>query len=294
MSSATSARWLSPVWRFAFVGTAALLAVGPANAQIASSTSSNHTAAVSATESSSNDYAFVDGSGSDALPSTPEPANGSGGGQYDNKSGSSKGGWGSRIAIEAGGGFDEPVSDTSNYVNSGWDITVGGGMHFSRALSALLEYQFISDGLPGNIIAQAGSQGGNVHLWSFTFDPVYDIWPKASNGAYVTGGVGFYRKVTNFTVQTPQQFCYYFYCGVGYSNSTVGHFSSNQAGINIGGGYRHKFLGMYGDGKLELYAEARFVDAFTPAVKNKSPNGLGNTTIGAGTRLIPINFGFRF
>ena len=289
----SSARWFSPVGRFACVATAALLAVVSANAQIAPSTSSTHEPGLSATESSSNDYAFVAGSGADALPSAPEPANG--GGQYDNKGGGGgNGGWASKLAIEAGGGFDTSVGNTTSYVNSGWDLTFGGGMHFSHGLAVLAEYQFMSDGLPTAIINEAGSQGGNVHLWSLTVDPVYDIWPKASNGIYVTGGGGFYRKVTIFTVQQQQQYCYYFYCGTGYANATAGHFSSNQGGFNVGAGYRHKFTGMYGDGRMEVYAEVRYVDAFTPAIIGKSPNGLGNTTIGAGTRLLPINFGIRY
>ncbi|HWE87047.1 MAG TPA: hypothetical protein VG267_19030 [Terracidiphilus sp.] len=288
-----SARWFSLVGRFAFVGAAALLAVGGANAQVAPSTSSTHASALSATDSSSTDYTFVSDSGSDALPAAPEPANG--GGQYDNKNGGGgNAGWKGKLAFEGGAGWNTAVGDTSTYVNSGWDVTLGGGMHFSHGLALLAEYQFLSDGLPSTIIAEAGSDGGNIHLWSLTVDPVIDLFPKASNGVYVTGGGGFYRKVTSFTVQQQQQFCYYFYCGVGTTNATAGHFSSNQGGFNIGGGFRHRFSGMYGDGRMEVYAEARFVDAFTPAIIGQSPNGLGNTTIGAGTRLVPINFGIRY
>lgn len=290
----SSARWLSPVWRFAYLGTAALLVLGTANAQVATSSSSMHSGALSATESSSSELAFTTGSGSEALPSAPDPANGAGG-QYDNKGGGGgNGGWASKLALNFGGGLDMPMSDTSNYANTGWDLEFGGGLHVGRSLSVLLDYQFISDGLPSKIVAQAGTQTGNIHVWGFSFDPVYDIWPKAANGAYVTGGAGFFRKTTNFQNAAPQQYCYYFYCGVGYANQTVGHFSSNQAGFNIGGGYRHRFLGMYGDGRMEIYAEARYMDVLTPAIKNKSPNGLGNTTIGAGTKLLPINFGLRF
>ena len=290
----SSARWLSPVWRFSCFGTAALLAIGTASAQLASSTSSRQAPSVSASESSSTEWAFANGDGTDALPPAPEPAAAGAAGQYDNKGGGGNGGWSSKLAFEGGGGYDIASGDTSNYVNSGWDIAVGGGMRFSRAFSALIEYQFIHDGLPSAIVTEAGSQTGNVHLWSLSLDPVYDILPKAANGVYVTGGAGFYRKVTSFQNAVAQQYCYYFYCGTGYSNQTVGHFSSNQAGYNVGGGFRHKFTGMYGDGRMEVFAEVRYVDVFTPAVINQSPNGLGNTTIGKGTRLLPINFGIRF
>ena len=44
-------------------------------------------------------------------------------------------------------------------------------------------------------------------IWSFSLDPVFDIIPKAANGVYVTGGAGFYRKVTNFQNPEAQQYC---------------------------------------------------------------------------------------
>lgn len=289
----SSARCLSLPGCLALVGTAALLCAGVANAQSSTSPDSFHSAAISATESSSTDYNFApaDSGEPDPSPAAPAPA-AAAAGQYDNKSSSS--GWKGKLALEFGGGFNIPTSDTSPYINTGYQINVGGGLHLSHGLTMLLEYQFLRDGLPDKIIAQAGSDGGNVHLWSFTAEPVIDLMPHHNTGVYVTGGGGFYRKVTNFTVQTPTQYCTYFYCGIGYTPQTVGHFSSNQGGWNIGGGVSHRFAGMYGDGKMAIFAEARYLDVMTPAVVNQSPNGLGNTTIGAGTKLVPISFGLRF
>lgn len=289
----SSARWLSPLGRFGIIFGAALLAVGMANAQVASSIESSHDALASSSDSSSSSLAYLADSPDAAEPAAPAPAPAAG--QYDNRGGGGGAtGWKSHLAFEFGGGFVPTKGDTSKYMNNGYDITVGGGFHLSKALSLLAEYQFLRAGLPNSIIAQAGSDGGNVHLWSLTLDPVFDLMPSKSNSIYVTGGGGFYRKVTNFTVQTPQQYCYYFYCGVGYAPQTVGHFSSNQGGWNVGAGYRHKFMGMYGDGRMQFFAEVRYLDVNTPAVVNQSPNGLGNTTIGAGTKLIPVNFGIRF
>ena len=286
--------------RVAMAGAGALLAVVSASAQIAvfapSSNDPSREASAWATYSISNDAAgaaavsgdAVDPNGIPAAPATVE-----GGGQYDNTAGRVGHDWKSRIAFEFSGGFNPPTSNTNSYLNTGYNFTTGGGLHFSHGLGLLLEYQFIDDGLPSAIVAEAGANGGNAHIWSFTVDPVVDLMPRHATSVYVTGGGGFYRKVTNFTDPQAVQYCTYFYCGIGYQNAVVGHFSSNQGGWNVGGGLSHRFAGMYNDGRMEIFAEARYLDIMTPAVTT-SPNGLGTTSVGAGTKLVPISFGLRF
>ncbi len=150
--------------------------------------------------------------------------------------------------------------------------------------------------LPGALIAETGATGGNAHIWSFTIDPVLDLFPKSTNDVYLTGGGGFYRKVTNFTDPVESEYCDFYYgCGVYTSNEVVGHFSSNQGGFNIGGGFQHRMGGIYGDGKTKLFVEARYVDVLTPAVIGVSPNGLGTiTSVAADTKAIPVSVGVRF
>lgn len=284
--------WPSPArrnsYRVAFLSTAVLLAAGVVHSQAADTHSDTSTA----TESSSNDYLPMAGDGSAALPSAP--ASGSGGhGQYDNRSSGGSHGIFSNLAFEAGGGGNAPTSDSSPYITWGGNFTLGAGKHFSHGISLLAEYQFIDDKLPGALIAETGANGGNAHIWSLTLAPVIDLFPKKSNTVYVTGGGGFYRKVTNFTDPQQAEYCTYYYCGIGYQNVVVGHFSSNQGGWNIGAGYAHKMGGMYGDGKMQLFAEARYLDIDTPAVVS-NPNGLGTTTVAAGTKLVPVTFGVRF
>lgn len=230
------------------------------------------------------------------LPSAPEPKGG--GGQYDNKGsrggGSGMSGLKDHLTFEVGGGFSAPTSDSSPYIGWGYNFTVGGGYKVNQNLSLMLEYQFMRTGLPGQIVAEAGSTDGYDHIWSFTFDPIYDITPKSGIDVYVVGGGGFYRKVTNFTNPQTTQFCYYFYCGYGTQNVVVGHFSSNQGGWNLGGGIAHRFAGWNGDGKMKIFAEARYLDVLSPAVNGVTPNGLGVTTVGADTKMIPVTFGVRW
>jgi hypothetical protein len=278
------------------------LSLGSASAQNSTSPDSSGSTAVASSVSSSNtlllsdDGAPVNGvRGVDALPAAPDPK-GSGGGQYDNRSrggGGGVGGLRSHLTYEVGGGVNAPSSDSSPYITWGGNVTVGGGYRFNRNLSVLLEYQFIDDKVPGAIIAEAGATGGHDHIWSLSVDPVYDFAPKSSLDFYATGGYGFYRKVTSFTDPQQQQFCYYFYCGVQTQNVVVGHFSSNQGGWSIGGGIQHRFAGWNGDGKMKVFAEARYLDVLSPALTTE-PNGLGTTSVGADTKIIPVTIGLRF
>ncbi len=296
MSSQSSMSHLRYVLVFS---AAAAFAAGSVSAQSALSSTSAEASAVSASESSSVAPTLLAASNpaEAALPSAPgfgaaAPAAGAAqSGGYGGHSYHDHSFW-SNLVYEAGGGFNGPTSQSSNYITWGGNLTLGAGYKFSDHLSTMLEYQFIDDKLPGKLIAEAGAQGGHAHIWSFTLDPVYDFFPKSSNDLYATGGYGFYRKVSSFTNPQATQYCY-FYCGYGVTNVVVGHFSSNQGGFSIGGGYMRHLGGMYGDSKVKLFAEFRYLDVLTPALTTQ-PNGLGTTTVGKDTKLMPVTLGVRW
>lgn len=281
---------LSPVRRVALFSATILLGSGVAFAQASSPHDSSYQVASLSSYSSSSE-------GMPDLAAAPDPAP-KPGGQYDNRSGNHSNGWlnRSRWTFEAGGGFNAPTSDSSPYIGWGGNFQVGGGVRVNPRISVLAEYQFFRNGLPDRIVAQTGATGGNAHIWSLTLNPIIDLFPKNNNTVYVTGGGGFYRKVTNFTDPQAVQYCdyFYYYCGVGYQNAVVGHFSSNQGGFSVGAGFAHRFGGMYGEGHTQVFAEARYMWIDTPAVIGQSANGLNPTTIGSGTELIPVTFGIRF
>jgi len=273
--------------KISLVSLAFALFTGPASAQFANShdfSSASDVAALAPAESSSNDFKFAD---NDGLPSDPAlpAASGAGGGQYDNRP--TREPLSSRLAFEVGGGFNSPAPDSPD-ITWGGNFTLGAGYRFNPMFSTLIEYQFIHDKLPGSLIAQTGATGGNAHIWSFTVAPVVDLFPKGRFDAYITGGGGFYRKVTNFTDPLPYLYCNYFVCGIVIQDTVIGHFSSNQGGWNIGMGIAHRF-----GGNMKLFAEARYLDVLTPAVTTE-PNGLGRTSVEAGTRLIPVTIGVRW
>jgi len=199
----------------------------------------------------------------------------------------------SHLTYQVGGGFNAPTSGSSPYITWGWNFMLGGGYRFNRNFSAMIQYDFVHSKLPGAIIAQAGATGGYVHMWSFTVDPMYDFNPHSAVEVYAVGGGGFYRKVTSFTDPQLAQYCTYFYCGIVTQDVVVGHFSSNQGGWNVGGGVAHRFRGWNGDGKMKVFAEVRYLDVLSPAVTTE-PNGLGTTTVGANTKIIPVTIGLRW
>ncbi|MGA2848046.1 MAG: hypothetical protein ABSE46_03545 [Terracidiphilus sp.] len=297
----SSPQWMSLTRPVSFLCGALVIAIGTAGAQ--SSTSPNFSA-TQANESSSLQYvADDDSTGATAL-SGAAAVLGSGkagaGQDYGAKHGFLS--W-SHVTGEAGGGFNAPIgNDTSSggsnssstsasgsyggpFLTYGGNFTGGLGLRFSPRLSLLGEYQFIDDKLPGAFIAAVGTQGGHAHIWSLTLDPVIDLFPKSINSVYVTGGGGFYRKVTSFTDPVEGEECYY-YCGIVVENQTVYDFSSNQGGINFGAGFTHRLGGTYGDGQMKLYAEARYLWIDTPPVT--AYNGTGRT------EAIPITLGVRW
>ncbi len=201
----------------------------------------------------------------------------------------------SHLAFEAGVGPTAPIGNDvsggkpvglAGYDTWGYNVTFGGGWNFTKRFGALIEYQFNRNKIPGATLSELGAPGGNINTWSFTIDPIFYQPITKTLGGYVTGGGGFYRKVTNFTAPVEGEECY-FYCYYYEENETIGHFSSNQGGLNIGVGTYWKAFGE--DSNAKLYAEARYVWVNSPK--------LSSSTIfnGEGTEgLIPVTLGIRF
>lgn len=263
---------------------AAAFALSGASAQ--SSTSLN-TASASESSSSSTQLMAFDGLGSGlALPAAPAPAAGGAAGGQENGNGNWHHDPMHNLTFEAGGGFNAPVGNDTPYIDWGGNFTVGAGLRFSNRISALLEYQYIDDKLPGPFLYAEGVYAGNSHINSITVSPVIDLFPKRSNGVYLVGGYGYYHKSTNFQDYEEVESFY----GVYDEPVTVASVTSNQMGGNLGFGLYHRFGGFLGEGHTQLFAEARYTYIHTPQICQSC-----TTTPGFGTtELIPVTMGFRF
>lgn len=213
--------------------------------------------------------------------------------QYPNQGGYNRGyhthqnnTWSDHLAIEAGGGFNVPAGNTNTWQDVGYSINVGAGWMFTNRLGVLAEYGFNRAAIPQDTLTNVGEPQGNVHVWSLTLDPIFYLKTSGHWGGYVTGGGGFYRKLTSFTEPVyVGDYCDYFYgCYPQYSNVTLSHFSSNQGGVNIGAGMTFK---PNADGKGKFFAEARYVWVDSPT---SSASAVGTGTVG----MFPVTFGFRW
>jgi len=280
------------------------------NAAAQTSSPGDHSADGQSLSSSSSYSAYLSTDSLLGGSSYAEPSNGAsaspqyGGGRRSSSSYPSYESKWSHFAFNGGGGFTAPIGNTTSFNQAeaedpngplspsqgwGYNFEVGGGWNFSKKFGVLLDYEFIRDTIPGdylNILAGGSGSGlgGNINTWSFSIDPIYYMPMGRKNGAYVTGGGGFYRKVTNFT--SPVQECDPFY-GCFNVPVTVDHFSSNQGGANFGVGFYHKVFGE--DSNAKLYAQVKyvFVDSPGPSTSN---HGQGSGT----EELLPVTFGIRF
>jgi len=187
-------------------------------------------------------------------------------------------GYRSHIAIEAGGGAVAPIGNSQRDLTWGWNFTGGVGYKFTPRFALMAEYQFDRNKIPGAVLAAVGEPGGFIHTWSLTMDPVFYYKTGGRVGGYITGGGGFYRKVTSFTepAEAEGEYCDYFSCYPYYytTNVVVSHYSSNQGGLNLGTG-----LTFGGWNSAKFYAEARYTWLDTPT---------------RGTQFIPVTLGIRW
>jgi hypothetical protein len=239
-----------------------------------------------------------------------------------------------------GGGFGLPVGDQSNYLTTGWGFHGGGGRMFNKMVGVNLEFSYDHFGMTGatlndqenlynnyiilynqycasnpsdpGCVANGGGAnsigglGGNSHIWSFSLQPIVNLKSGEGLGAYVTGGIGFYHKVANFTVPSESEYCDYYYgCYPIESDQVIDHYTSNAPGFDVGFGLTYKFSRFASE---RLYGEVRYVymlNSAKPGVDASTCTTLSCAAANGSilndfpqnsnrTSYIPVKFGLRF
>ena len=228
----------------------------------------------------------------------------------------------SKYGFLAGAGLTLPVGDTYHYFNTSYGFQVGGGRNFNKKFSVNLQFDWDKFGINGATLgsqqnlynyyctsadAQAGlcpisGLDGSNHIWSFSVDPTYNFYQGDKLGAYGVVGVGFYHKVTTFTVPTVGAVETLFGPIEYEQNENFDHYTSNAPGFNGGFGLTYKPSKF---SNQRLYAEARYVfvdNSQRTGITYNSSTTLLNTYTGYNdfpqnsnrTTYIPIKFGIRF
>lgn len=215
-----------------------------------------------------------------------------------------------KLTFEGGGGFTMPTGSTGKELGVSYKFQVGAGYNFNKKFAVLLQYDYDKFGLTGGNLDRQFSRysmlgledpntgaavdfsglDGNSHMWSFTLNPMYTFYQGDSMGAYVIGGGGFYRKLTNFTLPQTGVYCDFFgFCYQFTQNQTFDHYSNNAGGVNGGLGFTYR-LSRFASQKV--FGEVRYVwvdnQPSTNSVVSLYPEQNKRTGY------IPVTFGIRW
>jgi hypothetical protein len=207
----------------------------------------------------------------------------------------------SKIAFVAGAGMTLPAGNTAKFNTVSYAIEAGAGLNFNKMFGVLAEFHYDKMNLtPGAIAYQynnyqlysgaTASQlvglDGNSHVIAITLNPIVNFAGadrRSKLGGYVTGGIGYYHKVTNFTLPTEIDTYYYSYI----TNSTFDSYSAGGFGANIGAGVTYK-MSDFGSERLFMEARYHWINLATSNNQDFYPYNRRNT------EYIPVTVGIRF
>ena len=186
-----------------------------------------------------------------------------------------------RLTFHAGVGPTPLTGDISERLDNGWQVTVGGGINFSKYLSTTLDYTYHGLGVSRRVLAEAQVPDGSARLWSLTLNPKIRFAGRGRIAPYIVGGVGYYRRSIEFTRPTIlptvifDPFFGVFFNALVPSNIVIGRITADGIGGSLGGGF-DAGLGRAG---LKLFTEARYHYADTGRIP---------------TRMVPVTIGIRW
>ncbi len=116
----------------------------------------------------------------------------------------------------AAAGLAAPVSDLSNYTNSGYTVSVALGMHQALVpLGVRVEGSFTELAWSDN----SGESGAKHRIFGLALDGTFNMGtPSTNGGLYLTGGIGTYgsNDVNTFFGDTNRDWNFGFNAGLGY------------------------------------------------------------------------------
>jgi opacity protein-like surface antigen len=208
--------------------------------------------------------------------------------------------------VNFGGGWTFPVTGLNDTFDTGWNLAIGGTYNITPTVGFLAEYQYhrmggpdrvidISEG-PGFPVTSTGLIESNHQIHSGTFNLVYKT-PQMDRpvGGYVLGGGGIYHRLVQLTTPSVgytticDPYWYVCYPTLVSVDTIIGDRSSNDFGINIGGGVT------FGT-DAKFYVEMRYHYVWGPEVEAQT---VGSTTVcpnecSTNAQYFPLTLGFRW
>lgn len=179
-----------------------------------------------------------------------------------------------------GAGFTPLVGALNKRLDNGWHVTFGGGYRPTSHFSIGAQVMYNGLGVSRGLLNEVGVPGGNAHLWAFTAEPRLRFASSYHHvSPYLIGGVGYYRRVVEFTRPTIAAVTVFdpffgFFPVFFPADQVIGRVTRNGIGGSAGFGFE---AGMRHGAKFFL--EARYHYASTGTIP---------------TRMIPMTFGVRF
>jgi len=212
------------------------------------------------------------------------------------------------VDVYFGFGWAFPTTDLKNSFNAGWNGTIGASFNVTEKIGIQADYTYTRmngpdkelflSATPTALGTTSGVLQSNHQMHIGTFDLVYKIQkPDSFVNGYVLGGGGIYHRIVQIT--TPSvgytTFCdpYWYVCypTLVSVDQIVGDRSSNDFGINLGGGvtFGHE---------AKFYIETRYHYVWGQTINQPTTAaaGTGNCASGCTTNAayFPLTFGVRW
>ena len=188
---------------------------------------------------------------------------------------------GHRWTGNIGAGFTPLLGALNQRLDNGWHITFGGGYNLTDHFSLGGQVMYNGLGVSRGVLRELSVPDGNARVWAFTVEPRLSFAPRSKFAPYVVAGVGYYRRVVEFTQPTVaavtvfDPFFFGFFPVLLPADQVIGRVIRDGIGGNAGLGFQIPL----GHSHVKIFTEARF---------HYSNGG------GIPTRMVPISLGIRY
>jgi hypothetical protein len=167
-----------------------------------------------------------------------------------------------------GGGPSVPTNPLARRVDTGWNVSAGGGITGNR-LGLMLDFTFNDFAINQNALTQVQAPDGRTRIWAFTLDPVVHLSQEGPVDFYITGGGGIYHRTVEFTSPGVASTTFFdpwfgFYPGLVPVNNILASYSTYRGGVDGGVGLAFRL----GSSHAKIFAEARYHHMFLRQIDN--------------------------